>query len=734
MATQQRVASVIEHYLFKPEDESLPDFTVLEFFGHEGISQLMHFEIRLLCTDKDIDFSAILNKRASLKIWCWQDSDYTRAYHGIISSFEQIGQVLMGQDNDKVYAIFRAELVPLVWRLNLRYECRIFQDKSVTDIIEEVLSDAGIQQSDYRMSLEGTYEPINKPPREFCVQYRETDFNFISRLMEEEGIFYFFDQGDNKETMVIADSSSFHEDTTPQSEVKFEESTGLQPLDEEFISSLTYRESVISTKFTLKDFNYDTSKTNLLSSSQGEDEFAVYDYPGGFGFLNQGKTTAGIRKEENDIGKKRISGVSNVRSFCSGRKYELTSHPRSELEDNYVLTSVIHHGVQGGPLATDAETSYDNSFECIPFSVPFRPPVVTPRARVYGTQTATVVGPSGEELYMDEKGRAKVQFHWDLDGSNNESSSCWVRVSHGYAGQNHGIQFHPLVGDEVIVDFLEGDPDKPIIVGRVYNGQNLPHLKPEDRVQNLILTPYQHRLIFDDKATSITLNTGGNETFTLTDGDDKKSEYGNNAMLSTADGHAMRLAKGTEDNSIKLSTEGGHVIVMNDEDRGIGLKSIDEHRLIIHDDDAYILLMTASEHYVRIDDPDGVITIHATTVNIEADDIKATAAQSIKLDAGGDIEIKAGGSIDVEAGGDINVTAGGKLSMESGMNLEAKAGVDMKLDANMNMNMKASMKLEAEGSLSATLKGLNVTTEATAMNEVKGPVMVKIQGGFVTIN
>jgi type VI secretion system secreted protein VgrG len=229
---QRRVAANIEHYLFEPEDESLPEFIVLEFTGHEGISQLARFDIKLLCSENDINFADVVGKRASLRIWCWQDSDYTRAYHGIICRFEQIGQ-------NEGYAQYHAVMVPSVWRLTINYQSLIYQDMSVPDIVEDVLGNAGFQSDDYDLSsLQGTYLPINEPPREFCVQYRESDFNFISRLMEDEGIFYFFEYGEDKEVMVIADSNTVFQQTSPINEIRYEVPTGLQPLEEEYIHPL----------------------------------------------------------------------------------------------------------------------------------------------------------------------------------------------------------------------------------------------------------------------------------------------------------------------------------------------------------------------------------------------------------------------------------------------------------------------------------------------------------------
>ena len=697
------IAADIEHFIFEPEGADLPDFIVLEFSGHEGISQLTHFDIRLLARDQEIDFEAILNKRASLRIWSWEDDDYVRVYHGIISSFQQI-------DQSEGYASYHVTLVPCLWRLTLNYQSRIFQEMSVPDIIEQVLNDAEFQSgSDYRLALEGDYQPLTDPPREFCVQYRETDFNFISRLMEEEGIFYFFEYGDSREMMVIADDPGAHPNTSPMAEIPYEVPSGLQAPEYEYIHPLYYRVSVIPTDFMLRDFNYDTPQTDLTSSLMTFPEtqtggFIQYDYPGHYGFSDRGSTLMNIRYEEREAERRILSGRSNCRSLCACHLFELSGHNREDLNDeSYLLTRIRHHGVQGGPLATDVKTSYNNEFECIPAPTsdcPYRPPRVTPKPRVHGTQTATVVGPSGEELYMDEKGRAKVEFHWDLRDQDNENSSCWVRVSHGYAGVDHGIEFPPLVDDEVVVAFSEGDPDKPIIVGRVYNGQNMPPLKPEDRIQNIILTPYQHRLLFDDKATSITLNTGGNETIKLTDGDAEKTEYGNNIKISTADGHYMQLEKGTKADCIVVKSAKEHILLLNDREEMMGMKTANNHRLVLSDRHKQIEIKTTDGNYVLLDDPSSTITISAKgTVAITAGTVTIDATE-IKANAKGNISLEAGGNIDIEAKG--------------------------------NLSLKGTQTM-VEGSSFVWVKGKSAFVEATGGQALLRGVMTDIMGGVIVI-
>ena len=610
-AMQMGIPSQTVHYLFEPEDGSLPEFVVWDFSGQEEISQLSRFEIRLLASDPDVDFSKLLNKRAALRIWSWQDGGYTRAYHGIISSFRQV-------DQHELYAVFLAELVPLMWRLTLNHRSRIFQDKSVRDIVEEVLKDNGLQSDDYRMALQSTYEPLNKPPREFCVQYRESDFNFISRLMEEEGIFYFFEHGDSKETLVIADNTSVHSPAAPQSEVRYEKFTGQQALEEEFVQVLQYRENVIPARVDLKDFNYDTPQTQLFASSQlGQNgSFYVYDHPGRFGFLDRGMTLARIRNEELEAGRKTVSGEGNCRSFCVGYRVTVTDHPRADLNNEYLLTGVTHQGIQGGPLGTDQQTAYSNGFECIPASVPYRPPRIARKPFVQGTQTAIVVGPEGEEIYVDEKGRVKVQFHWDVEGEYDENSSCWVRVSQKWAGVSWGAMFIPRIGQEVVVDFLEGDPDQPLITGEVYNGDHfVPYPLPEEKT----------------KSTVKSNSSKGGEGFNEIRLEDKKGEE-----------QVFIHAEKNQDNRVK-----------NDSLEWIGQ---DRHLIIKRDQ---MELVEGDKHlHVKGDQNEKV----EGTISVQADcDMQEKVGAKYALDAGTEIHLKAGMNLVVESGASLTLKVGGSF-------------------------------------------------------------------------
>ena len=338
------------------------------------------------------------------------------------------------------------------------------------DIVEKIFKEK--QFNDFKLKLQGTY---NK--RDYCVQYRETDFNFVSRLLEEEGIHYFFEHEAGKHTMVLADNPQENKPCPRQKTARYQISGGGR-LEEDIINGLDRMKEIRPAKYTLNDFNFTIPNTDLRASIPsntrlGPGEREIYDYPGVYALKNEGDRLARIRMEEEEARITSIVGGSTCRAFTSGYRFTLTSYFRKDMDSkDYVLTMVEHAAEQ--KLDQSAPAKYSNRFSCIPFDVPFRPPRLSPKPVVHGAQTAIVVGPKGDEIHTDEHGRVKVQFHWDREGKKDENSSCWIRVAQVWAGAGWGAIHIPRIGQEVIIDFLEGDPDRPIITGRVYHGLNTP--------------------------------------------------------------------------------------------------------------------------------------------------------------------------------------------------------------------------------------------------------------------
>ena len=435
--------------------------------GTEAISRLFQFKVEMLSDDPTIDHKNILGQNMTVNV-SLPDGE-KRHFNGVVSRFTRVGPV---PGTSKT--AYRAELVPWPWFLTRTADIRIFEDQAVPEIIENVFTDLGF--TDFSFKLEGTY-----PKREYVVQYRETDLNFVSRLMEEEGIFYFFEHTNGKHMLVLGDSVGAYGDFSGDDRIPY-----VSPGSELGSGSITGWErqfELRSGKWSHTDYDFKNPSTSLLTSAvsvvdlPGVEKFEIYEYPGGYTDTGRGDQLARIRMQEEDSRHDTVTGASDEHRLLPGQKFTLVNHPHVEQNSEYLVISVSHR--LEADLTTIGEglvvsASYENDFTAIPSAVQFRPQRITPKPLVHGPQTAVVVGPAGEEIYADKFGRVKVRFHWDREGRCDEQSSCWMRVSQTWSGSGFGATFLPSIGDEVIVVFLDGDPDRPVIIGSVYNAEQMP--------------------------------------------------------------------------------------------------------------------------------------------------------------------------------------------------------------------------------------------------------------------
>ncbi len=563
-----------------------PDVLLLRSFtGTEGMSQIFRFRLDMLSTDFNINFDDIVGKRVTIRILL-EDGSY-RYLNGYISRFAQLPV-------EGHLARYEAEMVPWLWFLTRAADCRIFQEKSVPDIISKVFKDYGF--SDFELKLQKSYEP-----RVYCVQYRETAANFVMRLMEEEGIFFFFRHENGSHVMVIGDAPSVHQPIPQQPLIRYEHTLGPAPeRGEDVITEWRYEHELRTGRYALNDYNFETPSTSLLSQIDstidqgGNKKYEVYDYPGDYLDRSRGDKLVRLRIEEEETPHEVVSGASNCRALAVGFAFELTDHERRDQNVEYVVTSIAHSGHSGAFIAgTPGEgASYANRFTCIPSRVPYRPLRKTPKPVVEGVQTAVVVGPSGEEIYTDKYGRVKVQFHWDRLGKKNEKSSCWIRVSEPWAGKNWGAVFLPRIGQEVIVDFLEGDPDRPIITGRVYNAEQMPPYKlPDHQTRSGIKTrstkggggSNYNEIRFEDKKgqeeihihaernlrtmveADETRTVGGQRTTTIQKDDKLTVKEGDRIVIVEQKDHKTEVSMGNHDTQVKMGNRTAKISMGNEE-------------------------------------------------------------------------------------------------------------------------------------------------------------------------
>ena len=474
------------------------ELRVVRLRGHEAISSL--FEFRLEIASGELALAALIGQDALLTI---DGVEGERHVHGFVCQAEYIG-------DSRRYALYELTVVPWIWRLQQRASCRIFQQQTTPEILAAVLLGSGLRKTQFRLDLQAAYAA-----RDYCTQYGETDLDLINRLMEADGIIYYFEHDSDQHILVLTDRGDCGHPAEGEVLLSWAPPQGVVHAGEH-VTRLRLGELMRPERVSLRDMNLHTPAARLEVSEGSGTERELYEYPGSYqtagkGGPDKGGQQAKLRLEALQAAGRRGFGTSDSPRLVAGLGFALAGHPRAGVDGEYRLVGVTHRGEQPQVLAEDTAESfhYSNDFECMDSKVPYRAPRVTPRPTVRGLQTAIVVGPPGEEVHVDEHGRVKVKFHWDRRDALDESSSCWVRVSQMWAGNGFGAMFLPRIGHEVLVDFIEGDPDRPMITGRIYTGFNKPpYALPDEKTKSTIKSDSSpggggfNELRFEDKKGS----------------------------------------------------------------------------------------------------------------------------------------------------------------------------------------------------------------------------------------
>lgn len=683
---------------------------VTAFKGREELSQPFEFQLDLLSTTTDIDATKIVGKLATVTILLG-DGKTKRYFNGCVSEFSS-GPL----EFDNGVRHYRATLVPWFSFLKLATNCRIFQQKSVTDIIDQIFSDLG--WSAYDKQLTQTYSALD-----YCVQYRESDFDYVSRLMESAGIFYFFKHEDGKHTLVLADDASKYVDCLENSLSYYGD------FDSQIPSRITTWEHgfrFTSGKFTQNDYNFETPSTDLTSTEStvitlsDVSNYELYEYPGFYKTASDGTSIAKIRMQEHEWPYETIVGLSTYASLTAGGKFEVKDHPvDSEKSKSFVVKAVEHNvavPVQYASQDVGAKMQpYGNKFVCLPAATVYRPPRRTPWPQIRGPQSALVVGSSGQEMLTEQYGRVKVQFYWDREGKKDENSSCWIRVAQNLAGNTWGLQFLPRIGQEVLVEFLDGDPDRPIITGSVYNAEQMPPYALPDQ---------QNKSGLRTRSTT----EGSDQTFNELTFDDTK---GQEQIFFHAERDFVREVE--NDDSLKVGYD-----VKSPGNQTI---QIYNNRDVTLENGTDTLTIQTGDRSVTIDKGNDSFTISEgnRTVTISKGNLTVTlneGNESVTLDKGNQTITLTGGNrtVTLDKGNDSLSLSAGNHSIEcqaGSSTISAMQSITLKCGAN-------SVTINPEG---VTIKGTMISIEGTAQVSVKGPMvqvngdgMVQVQGGMITLN
>ncbi len=457
------------------------DFKVLEFRGREAISQPYRFELELVSERPDLDLESLLHRPAFLAI-----APDGSGIHGLVH------QAAQGESGKRLTR-YRLTLVPQLAYLAHRTNQRIFQHLTVPQIVAQVLEEHGIQADAYRFQL----GPVIYPPREYCVQYDETDLHFIQRLCEEEGIHYHFQHSTAGHVLVFGDDQTVFPRLAATA---YQQDSGLVA-DQPVIKRFGLRLETRTSRVTRRDYDFEKPRLSMEAAfhSDFQPDLEDYDYPGRFTERARGKHLSQRALERHRHDYELAEGDSDQPQLASGHFLPLGEHPRSDWNQLWLLTEVLHEGKQPQVLEESVTShvdsgdgfvqGYRNHFSATPWDIPFRPALRHPKPKVLGSQTAVVTGPAGEEIHCDEYGRVKVQFHWDRHGQADDKTSCWLRVSSSWAGDRYGGIAIPRVGMEVLVTFLEGDPDQPLVTGCLYHKEHqVPYDLPANKTRTVFKT------------------------------------------------------------------------------------------------------------------------------------------------------------------------------------------------------------------------------------------------------
>ncbi|MES2259275.1 MAG: type VI secretion system tip protein TssI/VgrG [Pseudomonadota bacterium] len=676
----------------------------------EQLGRLSEYRVQLLSSKHDLKIADVLGQPMTVHVDL--PSGEVRHFNGVVTRFASTGW-------SEGFSHYEATVHPWLWLLTRSSNCRIFQDMSVVDIVKKVCANAAYGGLvDLVVSqLSGTYDPMT-----YCVQYRETDFNFVCRLLENAGIYFYFTHDETKHSMVLADSYTAHAPIPGYESVTFSGEEGRRILDQEAVYGWAAGGEIQSSSYALNDFDFEkvSSSTggglkvkSTIAAAFAQSAFEMYDYPGLYTVAATGTNLARGRMESLHGQCEEIIADTNARGLFPGGLFTLAEHPRDDQNREFLVTQA-HYTVVGdkfGSGGDDHPFDFQCAFHAVGKEHSYRPLRIMHKPVVQGPQTAMVVGKSGEEIWTDKYGRIKVQFHWDRDGKEDEASSCWVRVQQTWAGKGWGSMFIPRIGMEVVVSFLEGDPDQPLVTGCVYNGDSMPpYALPAEQTKSTIMSNTSkggggyNEIRFEDKKDSEEIYVQAEKDF--------------NRVVKNNDTLKVGFEKKDKgDQTIQIKNDRS-LDVGNDHKEHV----VNDHTVTIDHDQS---VTVTNDQTIKVDHDQTETVANDQTVTVNNNQTVKIAVDQ-KLNVGGDQTTAVTGTQKLTVTGDQKVTVSKTIVIEATTSIELKVGgSSIKIEPAKITIKSPEVMLQADA---------NVTLKAGAMMQVKSGAVMTIEGALVKIN
>jgi type VI secretion system secreted protein VgrG len=742
-------------FVLKQENCHLKVFSILgddvlvvdEFYADETLNAPFEFTCLVHAMDSNLDMTSLLGTSISIEITTHKAPRY---FSGIIGKAEHIRTIIQSTSPKKEIAFYQIKIYPKFWLLNFSKDYKIYQNKTPIDIISEIFREKKI--TDFRIDAQS----CGKKLREYCVQYGESYFDFASRLMEEEGIFYYFTHEKNIHTMVLCDANAQAKALEPEEIPYTLKASQISPYN--VLNELRVHASVSPKGAKIVDFDYEkpsTSLSNTADDAVGQGDI-IYDYPGFFKDVSDGDTIARQLKNAHIWQKSGVSGKSTVLDFSPCINFKIKDHPRKDINKKHIVYKVKHRIFNQKLTVTNRSsdngefnTVYENDFFAFSHDLEFKPEKVHEKQKIICAQTAIVTGPPGEEIYTDKFGRIKVKFHWDTSDIKDDKSSCWIRVSQNWSGTQWGGLVIPRIGMEVVVSYLDGDPDRPLVIGCVYNGDKLPPYAASNPTRSTFKTESSkggggfNELRFEDKKDAEEIYFHAQKDFNTeiiesrTETIDKKND-----TLTLKMGSKFVNLNGEGTKYHDTITDGDRILDITKGNQNINIKQGDQK---IH--------ITQGNQDIQIDSGDQKITIKKgnsatkitsgdATITLSSGNmtIKITGNTTIKstgmmsFESMGPMMLKSQAGITMQSAAAINMTAGAAASLTAGaiINMTANAAFNVTANAGVNIQSNGVARLASQGM--TTVEGAMIMVTGKAMATLQGAAMANVVGALVKIN